>query len=161
MIKKEFGFLREYLNNEISNCHLPSYIYGYPSKRAYRQFDTPIDLKEVWGNQKGNLNLYVHIPFCNYKCTYCTLLSAKVGEQSIIEAYIAALIREIKEYGKIAGHLTIDSIYFGGGTPTILSNNQLKELFNAILHNFPNISADAEIAIECSPETSKYGYSNS
>ncbi len=153
MIKRECGCIREYLKTAISNCHLPSYIYGYPSKRAYRKFETPIDLKEVWGKQKGNLNLYIHIPFCNYKCTYCTLLSAKINDESLIKAYNQALIREIKEYGKIAGHMTVDSIYLGGGTPTILSKPQLKELFDAVTDNFPNIAQDAEIAIEGSPET--------
>jgi oxygen-independent coproporphyrinogen-3 oxidase len=145
------------LSEKIKNCHLPSYIYGYPSKRTYKKFDAPINLSEVWSNQSGNLNLYIHIPFCNYKCTYCTLLSAKINDNILQESYIASLLNEITEYSKVAGYMKLDSIYFGGGTPTLLSNDQLEILINTITTKFPNRSANMEIAIEGSPETMDIG----
>lgn len=141
------------LSEAIKVEHLPSYIYGYPSKRAYQKFEKEISLNQIWANQKGNLNLYIHIPFCNYKCTYCTLLSVKTKDPNLQEAYVDALTNEIKEYGKVAGYMTVDSIYIGGGTPTLLSDELLSKLFHSIFDNFPHISDDAEISIEGSPET--------
>lgn len=145
--------IRRKLHESIKNSWLPNYIYGYPPKRAYRKFEVPIDLTDIWNIRNEQVNLYIHIPFCNYKCTYCTLLSAKVTNKDIHKEYISSLIREIKFYGKLVGSKIIDSVYIGGGTPTVLSIELLDSLFDTIRKSFPNISSNTEFAIEGSPDS--------
>ena len=86
-----------------------------------------------------NLGLYLHFPFCYGKCAYCDFYSAFTNEK-LIDSYLTALIREIKQWGgKI--NRPIDTIYLGGGTPSLL---------NAVYENFTVIS-DAEITLELNP----------
>jgi len=101
--------------------------------------------------------LYISVPFCRTKCTYCNFAS-DVFSKTIFERYVKRLCDDLagsqtmaKSFG--AGlDRTVDSIYFGGGTPTILDLNQLERIFVAISQNF-DILPDAEITIECAPGT--------
>lgn len=94
-----------------------------------------------------NLGLYLHIPFCNGKCAYCDFYSANTNEE-LIDSYLTALIREIKQWGgKI--NRPIDTIYLGGGTPSLL-NHRLIPLLNAIYENFKVLN-NAEITLELNP----------
>jgi oxygen-independent coproporphyrinogen-3 oxidase len=76
------------------------------------------------------LGLYIHIPFCRKKCNYCDFIS-QIAESSKISEYLKAVNIEAKKYLGFQ----ISTIYVGGGTPSILNENQIKELFN----NFKNI----------------------
>lgn len=94
-----------------------------------------------------NLGLYLHIPFCNGKCAYCDFYSAFTNED-LIDSYLTALIREIKQWGgKI--NRPIDTIYLGGGTPSLL-NHHLVPLLNAVYESF-NVLENAEITLEVNP----------
>lgn len=94
-----------------------------------------------------NLGLYLHIPFCNGKCAYCDFYSAFTNEE-LIDSYLTALIREIKQWGgKI--NRPIDTIYLGGGTPSLL-NHHLVPLLKAVYENF-NVLDNAEITLELNP----------
>lgn len=96
-----------------------------------------------------NLGLYIHIPFCRRKCAYCDFYSAVFTEE-MTEKYTQSLKREIKQWGgKI--NRPIDTIYFGGGTPSLL-NEKLPELLDSIRQNF-NITDDAEITFEVNPQS--------
>ena len=90
--------------------------------------------------------LYIHIPFCIKKCRYCDFTSFPDCEQ-FFDKYIEALLNEMNEY---RGYL-IDSVFIGGGTPTILSAKQLEKLFSNIKKVF-NLK-NAEISIEANPKT--------
>ncbi len=94
-----------------------------------------------------NLGLYLHIPFCNGKCAYCDFYSAFTNEV-LIDSYLTALIKEIKQWGgKI--NRPIDTIYLGGGTPSLL-NHHLVPLLDAVYENF-KVLDDAEITLELNP----------
>lgn len=102
--------------------------------------------------------LYLHIPFCTAKCGYCDFCSYPDCSSETKEAYLQALVREAGIYADMlqdsiaAGTLVLDSIYFGGGTPTCLTGGQLSLMLEAIKGFFP-LSAGAEITIEGNPGT--------
>lgn len=97
------------------------------------------------------LGLYIHIPFCVKKCKYCDFNSFKlnVGEK---RKYLNYLKREMELYkGNLEGR-SIDSVFVGGGTPSILNEEEIKILFQNIKNNF-QIKDSAEITMECNPGT--------
>ncbi|MFZ2950668.1 MAG: radical SAM family heme chaperone HemW [Desulfuromonadaceae bacterium] len=93
--------------------------------------------------------LYIHVPFCVEKCRYCAFVSCKPERNELAE-YPALLSRELQLRASGAG--PVDSIYFGGGTPSLLQPLQLARLLNEIAV-WPGISADAEITLEANPGT--------
>lgn len=95
-----------------------------------------------------NIGLYIHIPFCVRKCNYCDFNSFDAPE--LIPEYIAALKKEISNLK--GSNYTAKTVYIGGGTPTILTSNQLVSVLNS-LHKSVDIAQDAEITIEVNPGT--------
>lgn len=98
---------------------------------------------------KKQLELYVHIPFCVRKCEYCDFLSAPADKETI-DAYVAALVKDIRMHKDMADAYLVSSIFVGGGTPSILDASQISKIFMALLDTF-YIADDAEITIECNP----------
>ena len=94
--------------------------------------------------------LYVHIPFCIRKCNYCDFCSFGGASREEILRYKQALIEEIAEYAK--KRIRIKTLYFGGGTPSILEPSDFSEIIEAIRRGF-DIEADAEITVEANPGT--------
>ena len=94
--------------------------------------------------------IYIHIPFCKQKCAYCAFCSFAKSEDKMDE-YIFHLTKEIENfnYNKAEG---IDTIYIGGGTPSLLKTYQLKRIFDALYKKF-KVKKDAEITIECNPNS--------
>ena len=97
-----------------------------------------------------NIGLYVHIPFCQQKCFYCDFPSF-AGKESLQGAYMAALNKEIFIQSGY-NYNAIDSIFIGGGTPTMLSEYMLSSLLEHIYKKF-NVTKDAEVSIEVNPGT--------
>lgn len=97
------------------------------------------------------LGIYVHIPFCIKKCNYCDFNSYDHKEEWK-NAYVDALIQEIGAF--CADGYLVDSIFFGGGTPTTLSNSQLERILRTIFQKF-SMEESAEITIESNPKTVK------
>lgn len=97
------------------------------------------------------LGLYIHVPFCAQKCYYCDFNSYKINSNQKKE-YLINIEREMKFYKEEFKDKCFDTVFFGGGTPSILTVSELKELVNNINENF-NIKNDAEITIECNPGT--------
>lgn len=96
--------------------------------------------------------IYIHIPFCVQKCIYCDFLSAPAGDD-IKEAYTEALIRQIRNTaGKDERRQDITSVFFGGGTPSVMPYGCIASIMGAVRAYF-NILPDAEITIECNPKT--------
>lgn len=97
--------------------------------------------------------LYIHVPFCRSKCLYCDFVSAR-ATQTEIDAYIAALCEEMAEWGERLrgrGYL-FDTVYLGGGTPSLLTIEQIRKILEFARANF-EISESAEITLECNPLT--------
>ena len=97
-----------------------------------------------------NLGLYIHIPFCRTKCLYCDFCSFVSRDEQQREAYVGALLREIEARG--TKDYSVDTVYFGGGTPSLLSAEQIGRILGEIKESF-NVSPDAEITLECNPMT--------
>ncbi len=97
------------------------------------------------------LSLYIHIPFCKKKCLYCDFLSAPACAQER-EGYVKALLREISVMAKLCEEYRVISVFFGGGTPSLLSSTQMKRIMGAIRKGY-YLCEDAEITVECNPAT--------
>ena len=95
---------------------------------------------------KNQAGLYIHIPFCHSKCGYCSFYSIK--SINLIPEYIAALEKEIQFYSKL--YKSFDTVYLGGGTPSLLSIQQLETIFHAINKSY-KINPDDEITMELNP----------
>ncbi len=98
------------------------------------------------------MQIYIHIPFCSHKCNYCDFLSGP-ADASVRELYVNALMHEIRgRAANIGRGDKITSVYFGGGTPSVLSAKQLGDLFATINQEY-SIASDAEITIEVNPKS--------
>jgi oxygen-independent coproporphyrinogen-3 oxidase len=103
------------------------------------------------------LGLYISVPFCRTKCTYCNFAS-DVFSRAVFEKYVTRLCTEIEQSRetsrKMGGSFDpqVDSIYFGGGTPTLLDVAQLNRVFVTVGQNF-DVQHEAEITVECAPGT--------
>jgi putative oxygen-independent coproporphyrinogen III oxidase len=97
-------------------------------------------------------SLYLHIPFCKHRCAYCDF-NTYAGQEDLIPAYVDALEREIEMVGASAPErIDLHTIFFGGGTPSLLSPEQFKTILGAIRRNF-DLRENAEITMEANPGT--------
>lgn len=102
-------------------------------------------------NHKKPLGLYVHIPFCLKKCNYCDFLSASAKKEEIAQ-YFLTLKKEILSCKTWASLYSVQSIFFGGGTPTLPDEEWLIQILEEIKASFL-VEEKAEITLECNPET--------
>ena len=100
------------------------------------------------------MSVYIHIPFCVRKCLYCDFLSFPLcGERGKdVPAYIDALKSEIRERAASYPDRTIGSIFFGGGTPSVINGKYIKEIIDE-LKKYWQIAGDAELTLEVNPGT--------
>ena len=92
-----------------------------------------------------HLEIYIHIPFCVKKCDYCDFLSDR-ADCKTKEEYVDALIKEIELSKNVLNGYEVDSIFFGGGTPSILESHLFECIMNAV-KKYANINENAEITI--------------
>ena len=98
-----------------------------------------------------HLEIYIHIPFCVKKCDYCDFLSAPADLETK-EKYVEALINEIKLNKNKMSEYVVDTVFIGGGTPSLLEENQISKIMSVLRDNC-NMSENPEITIECNPGT--------
>ena len=104
-------------------------------------------------NEPKNLGIYVHIPFCRSKCEYCDFYSLGGGRsKELMDRYLHALVTHIRETAALAPDYTVDSVYFGGGTPSFFGADGLKRVFAEIDRRF-NLSRDCEVTFEANPDS--------
>ena len=99
----------------------------------------------------NRLSLYLHIPFCVKKCHYCDFLSAPCKEETR-HKYVEVLCMEIEQKAKLYKDKIVDTIFFGGGTPSLLSAEQMKRIMETVRQEF-RVLAEAEISMEVNPGT--------
>ena len=104
------------------------------------------------------LGIYIHIPFCVKKCGYCDFYSVKWDEISESK-YIKSAINEIKSYSELQDKFIVDTIYIGGGTPSIVNPKNLENMINVIKSIF-KVEENAEISMEANPNTLNKGNLN-
>src|SRR5258705_10884513 len=103
-----------------------------------------------------SLGLYLHIPFCSAICNYCNF-NRGLFDASVKEQYVQALLREMASQGDPSTALgasgaVADTIYFGGGTPSLLEPSEIAAIIQACRASFA-VTADAEVTMEANPET--------
>lgn len=98
------------------------------------------------------LGLYLHIPFCRSKCLYCDFCSFPHPDPELMRSYTAALCRDLTRHASDCGEYTVDTVYLGGGTPTVLPVDCLERILNTVFSHY-HISKDAECTAECNPAT--------
>ena len=97
------------------------------------------------------IELYIHIPFCKSKCRYCDFCSFQ-AENAVIDDYITKLKEELIFWGKKLTKEEVVTVFIGGGTPSYLKDQYIKEICNVIFQYF-KVSENAEITIEANPGT--------
>lgn len=145
------------LRRAIADAELATYVYSYPSKRAYRALEPAPTVAEVWAGGPDAVNLYLHVPFCAYRCAFCTLFLTTSHSEDLVERYVDSAVRQVRMYGDLLGDRVVVSLYLGGGTPTTLTPAQLTRLFDAVGTAFPHFLPGAEVAVEGSPDTMTTG----
>lgn len=95
-------------------------------------------------------SLYLHIPFCEHKCLYCDFYSIETMEP--MKPFLEALHAEIDLYGSLGEGFTFDTVFFGGGTPSLLTPMQLESILSHLRNTF-EVDPDAEITLETNPGT--------
>ena len=101
---------------------------------------------------KAPLGIYIHVPFCRSKCQYCDFYSLTTKDDKLMDSYLDAMTRHIKEAGSLAPNHKVDTIYFGGGTPSFFGADGMATLLTAIRRSF-DVSGDAEITFEANPDS--------
>lgn len=101
--------------------------------------------------------LYIHIPFCEKKCVYCDFFSG--NQLYLVDSYIDSLVKEIADRKSYLGDESLETIYFGGGTPSLLSPFQIEKIVNEIRKKF-SLVINPEITFECNPENVNSFYLN-
>ncbi len=102
------------------------------------------------------LGIYIHIPFCASRCYYCDFCSTSAAKRDKIDAYVGALINEIGEFANgHNGKFNVDTLYFGGGTPTLLSVENFENILLVIKERF-ELLPSAEITAEANPKTADF-----
>ena len=96
--------------------------------------------------------LYIHIPFCKSKCHYCDFCSLAAADGELVERYTDELCRRMREWKSRCEGRRFDTVYLGGGTPTLLSLAQATRIMNTARECF-DLTPDAEITVECNPAT--------
>lgn len=97
-----------------------------------------------------SLGLYLHIPFCKSKCLYCDFCSFPRPRTEDVEAYVHALCRDLERRSEACGGYAVDTVYVGGGTPTVLNADQLEQIMNTVAR-FYHLAHGVEITSECNP----------
>ncbi len=101
---------------------------------------------------KQPLGIYIHVPFCRSKCQYCDFYSLTTKDDKLMDSYLDAMTRHIKESGALAPNHKVDTIYFGGGTPSFFGEDGMATILTAIRRYF-DVAGDAEITFEANPDS--------
>lgn len=100
----------------------------------------------------GPLGVYFHIPFCRSKCAYCDFCSTAVWDDRLMDAYLAALLRQLEEFFLPGGSYPVDTVYIGGGTPSVFGGKRLAALLKALSRR-ASLLPGCEITVEVNPES--------
>ena len=106
------------------------------------------NLRNLWMSMK-HAGIYLHIPFCRSHCSYCDFATG-MYEGELAERYVISQIKEITEWREVDSPVAVDTIYFGGGTPSLLAPSQIERILKAVRGRF-QIVDDAEVTIELNP----------
>ena len=101
---------------------------------------------------KTPLGIYIHVPFCRSKCIYCDFYSLPTRDDRLMDGYLDAICAHIKEAGALAPNYIVDTVYFGGGTPSFFGAEGMASILSTIRRHF-DVAATAEISFEANPDS--------
>ena len=140
------------MNEQQQISRYVSYMYSYPHKTAYRTLTPPVSLSPYLERLEGReASLYFHIPFCAHKCGYCNLFSQQCCDAERISLYLHTMRRQAEQLSVAAQGQKFTSFAVGGGTPLILDEGQLEELF-CLAELFGVHPSRVFTSVETSPE---------
>ena len=103
-------------------------------------------------NNKTPLGIYIHVPFCRSKCQYCDFYSVTEKDAKLHDQYLYAIMSHIKEAGPLAPDYLVDTVYFGGGTPSFFGAEGMAAILAAVRKAF-DVAPNAEITFEANPDS--------
>ena len=131
-----------------------AYTYSYPHKTAYRALKPALPLADVWKDENvESLYLYLHIPFCEFRCGFCNLFTHAQPDKDLPTQYLAALRRQAETVRDSIPAGKFAQMAIGGGTPTYLNNDELAELFEIIVDVMGAEPDSIPVSFEASPAT--------
>jgi oxygen-independent coproporphyrinogen-3 oxidase len=146
--------MKHSLAQRIGEGAYDGYAYAYPHKTAYRPLVPPVPLAKAWQfEDKQNLFLYVHLPFCEMRCGFCNLFTTVRPGAGLVEQTLAALERQSRVVAESVAPGGIAQAAFGGGTPSFLSESELEHLFKRLSRTWPVRWNAIPVSFEVSPGT--------
>lgn len=151
--------VRASLERAIDGGAIPPFVYCYPPRSSYRQLASSRSMEAIWREDLEHsltreLNLYLHVPFCRYKCGFCNLYTVTSTDEELYDAYVDALCRELYRHAPIIQERSLRTVYIGGGTPSLLSPRHFDQLFDALDDIYPNWRPVVdEVCIEATPDS--------
>ncbi|MEN7550536.1 STM4012 family radical SAM protein [Rapidithrix thailandica] len=134
--------------------YFQGYAYSYPHKTAYRPFEKPYSLEEIWKEEaKNQLFMYVHVPFCEMRCGFCNLFTVANPKEGLYNPFLKQFAQQAETVSTSLGDAKFSRVAIGGGTPTFLSLPELESLFQIMKDQFGIIPAELPTFIEASPKT--------
>jgi oxygen-independent coproporphyrinogen-3 oxidase len=124
-------------------------VHRYETNPAIEKYDTE---GKSYIKEENKIGIYVHIPFCHSKCSYCDFVSFPRATEATVNRYMNALFSEIQYWKENSPHATVNSIFIGGGTPSSISPEWIEKLMRHLSESF-SIAEDAEISMEANPGT--------
>ena len=103
-------------------------------------------------NNKTPLGIYIHVPFCRSKCQYCDFYSLSSKDDKLMDGYLNAICAHVKEAGALAPAYKVDTVYFGGGTPSFFGAEGMATILTYIRRSF-DVDNNAEITFEANPDS--------
>lgn len=177
--KQQYNTTRAFINRVVGTKEL-GYIYTFPDKRLYEPAqDSESFVKEAWKDYEGEIGIYVHVPYCTPKpppaetrelmrqnnippdgrdhlCGYCNLFTTVAKE--IPMGFTDSLVHEIDLYRPLfrGKNIKPSSLYFGGGSPSLLSVGNIRDIVSNLENLFGKVPEDKERSIECIPDSVDY-----
>jgi len=136
--------------NVLANCReYPSLLFN---KHQFNFSEIQANLQKKFNNPKFITGLYVHFPFCQSRCAFCKYYSEVVSDKDIFNKYLKVLERELELYQIDFSKIELDNLCLGGGTPTLLDEQQIEKYLD-IIYRFFRLKPGAQVSIEGTPET--------
>lgn len=142
------------LSQRMAEGGYDGYAYAYPHKTSYRPLDPAVPLRRAWEfEDRRNLFLYVHLPFCEMRCGFCNLFTTVQPGAGLVAETLAAIQRQSEAVAAAIAPQGIAQAAFGGGTPSFLSEPELEGLFAGLSRAWPVYWEKIPVSFEVSPGT--------
>jgi len=142
------------LAQRIAEGGYDGYAYAYPHKTAYRPLDPPIPLERAWqGEDRQDLFLYVHLPFCEMRCGFCNLFTTVQPGADLVSRTLDALHRQSTAVADAVLPQGVAQAAFGGGTPSFLGEAEIERVFVQLEQTWPVRWREIPVSFEVSPGT--------